>query len=149
MRNVRRLDGVPCPHGLKVVPDHPAYGLTPDGRVWSRKGNGRGPLRSDWREIRPVKFRTGYLYFTVAEKDSRSQISIHRLVAELWIGPIPHGHVVILLNCDPADNRVENLEITTVLGNFLHSVKAGRRDHLAGQRASRFDQGALRREVIQ
>lgn len=49
--------------------------------------------------------------------------TIHRIVAEAFIGPIPEGMVVNHKNGNILDNRVENLEIVTPLENSQHAIE--------------------------
>jgi len=46
--------------------------------------------------------------------------SVHRLVAETFLGPIPKGMQINHRNGVKTDNRVENLEICTPAGNSSH-----------------------------
>lgn len=54
---------------------------------------------------------------------------IHRLVAEVWIGPIPEGMTVNHKDLDKFNNDVENLEIVTYSENIRHAYEAGAHDH--------------------
>ena len=50
-------------------------------------------------------------------------LSVHRLVAETFIGEIPKGYIVHHKNDVACDNRVENLEITTQSKNIQYSYR--------------------------
>ena len=63
-------------------------------------------------------------------------IKVHRVVAQTWIENPENLPVVNHLDCDPSNNRVENLEWTTWAGNSQHAFKMGRlQDSLAAARA--------------
>ena len=52
-------------------------------------------------------------------------LSVHRLVAELFIGEIPKGMVVNHINGNKHDNRVTNLEIISPKENTQHAIGLG------------------------
>lgn len=59
-------------------------------------------------------------------------IRVHRLVAELFIGPIPNGYVVDHIDTDVTNNRVDNLRICTQYEN-IHNPKT-EEHHLTAMR---------------
>ena len=63
----------------------------------------------------------GYKYVTLSKNGKRHNHYVHRLVAEAFMGDIPNGYVINHLDYDRTNNNVENLEITTQLGNIDHS----------------------------
>lgn len=65
----------------------------------------------------------GYYRVTVCDGPLRVNRNIHSLVAEAFFGPRPKGHVVNHKNGIKTDNRVENLEYTTVKGNTDHAFE--------------------------
>lgn len=60
--------------------------------------------------------------------------SVHRLVAEAFIGPRPVGKQVNHKNGDFLDNRAENLEYVTHLENVLHSWDVAKHCKAKGRR---------------
>ena len=84
-----------------------------DGTETFRKG----------RTLRPHKNRGGYLMVSLG---SRNNQSVHRLVAQTFIGPIPEGMLVCHWNDVPDDNRVENLRIGNYVDNGLDSIRTGK-----------------------
>jgi len=61
----------------------------------------------------------GYRYVMIKGKYKRE----HRLIWELFNGPIPEGMVVDHINGIRHDNRIENLRMCTVQQNTMHRVK--------------------------
>lgn len=62
-----------------------------------------------------------------------NKLSVHRLVAETFIGLIPVNHVVNHINGNKVDNKVSNLEIVTYLENNVHAIKTGLRKISRGE----------------
>ena len=86
-----------------------------------------GRVRRIQRPMRPGRLH-GYLFVTLSRKGVYTKGSIHRLVAEAFIGPIPGKMEVNHLNGVRDDNRVENLEIVTHAENVRHARRVlGRR----------------------
>ena len=68
---------------------------------------------------------TGYVHVKLFKNFSRKTIGVHRLVAQAFI-PNPNNlPVVNHINNNHSDNRVENLEWTTVSENTKHAYKIG------------------------
>lgn len=61
--------------------------------------------------------------YPILNLKKNGQFYVHRLVAELFIGPCPEGLQVNHKNGDKADNRVENLEYVTRSQNIQHSYR--------------------------
>lgn len=64
----------------------------------------------------------GYIHYVVRGKCG----TVHRLVAETFIGPIPMGMDVDHINHNRMDNRVENLRIVTRAQNLLNRSGANK-----------------------
>ena len=56
----------------------------------------------------------GYYYFKAYFDGKAHGISVHRFIWEHFNGTIPKGMVVAHKNNDRTDNRLENLELTTI-----------------------------------
>lgn len=86
----------------------------------------KSPSCLSWKVDIESKITPGYI---IAKKGSRSgtlnscnrwQISfnkiiysVHRVIWTMFNGPIPDGRYINHINCNPSDNRIENLELAT------------------------------------
>ena len=57
---------------------------------------------------------------------NRKTVKVHRVIAQTWIPNPMSLPIVNHLNCDPSDNRVENLEWATHQRNSKHAYENGR-----------------------
>jgi hypothetical protein len=98
----------------KPVPNWPYYEVGNLGRV-------RSFHKSKYRYLRGSKHRTGHRMIEMARgrNRERTQIFLHKLVAESFIGVRPPELLVRHLNGDPEDNRAANLEYGTVTQNNI------------------------------
>jgi len=68
----------------------------------------------------------GYKFITLTKNLKHKSLGIHRLIAIHFI-PNPNSKPEINhINCNPSDNRIENLEWCTPKENKQHSVRMGR-----------------------
>lgn len=72
--------------------------------------------------VRPKDNRVA---ITLRVNGANKSNSVHRLVAESFIGPCPPGKEVNHLDGDPANNKVENLEYVSRRENMQHAFKLG------------------------
>lgn len=101
----------------KSIPGYSNYSVSSNGDVVNVRGM---VLRShDSNGYRRISLMN--------DKGKRTGVDIHRLVISAWIGPIPKGMWINHKNGDKADNRVENLEITTPSENHRHAFKVLKR----------------------
>lgn len=95
------------------------YEVSSIGRV-RRTSHKRGATVGRVRKEQSFGKYRGYLF-------SRNSMVVarmtHRLVADAFLGPIPHGMQVNHKNGEKHDNRVENLEIVTASENRAHSYR--------------------------
>lgn len=64
------------------------------------------------------------------EKNKQTNIRVHRIVAEVFIGPCPDGYVVNHIDGDKHNNCIYNLEYVTPSQNNIHALENGLR-HIA------------------
>lgn len=62
----------------------------------------------------------GYMTKTLSKGKFKKLVLLHRLVWEVFVGPIPEGYDVHHINHNPSDNRLENLEL---IERKEHSIK--------------------------
>jgi hypothetical protein len=98
----------------KDVVGFPGYEISDQGQVLSRRGRHRPPTL-----LKPLETSVGgYRYVRLYDLDGgSSNVRVHRLVLEAFIGPAPEGMEGRHLNGDPADNRLTNLCWGTPLEN--------------------------------
>lgn len=86
------------------------------------------------RIIIPHKDRDGYLRVGIYQDGKSALVGIHRLVAEAFI-PNPNNlPIVHHINGKKDDNRVENLEWSTVLHNNSEDIARNRKSEAAFRR---------------
>lgn len=84
----------------------------------------KGQLPHNHNPIGHVRYCTKNGYMSAKITDTRvtrrDYQQVHRLVWEHYHGPIPSGHIVIFLNGDIYDFRIENLEM---ISRSIHAVR--------------------------
>lgn len=88
---------------------------------------------------RIIKFdvdRKGYLRVGLSRAGHARTMPVHRLVAEAFLGPRPHGLTVNHKDGDKRNNSPGNLEYVTSAENRLHAIRLGLLDPGAGGKAS-------------
>ena len=75
--------------------------------------------------LNPQNNGVGYLKVSIGEKSVTKYV--HRLVADVFLGPPPFPLAVVNhKDFNRSNNRADNLEWTSVQGNSRHASKAGR-----------------------
>ena len=77
------------------------------------------------RLLKPRTDRYGYKDVLLHKDGKGRRFSIHRLVAENFLGTCPEGYQVNHKNCNKADNLVSNLEYMTQDENMHHAAMNG------------------------
>jgi hypothetical protein len=103
------------PENSKKITDYPAYYLTNNGRVYSVK-------RKTFMKNRISG--CGYVSIGLRCKGKTTKLSVHRLVAELFIENKPENYRELQINHkdgNKLNNHVSNLEYVTAAENSQHS----------------------------
>ena len=101
------------------------YEVSNLGRVRSldrtvRRGKGVHTLKG--RILLPQKNNRGYLQVVLYKEDKKKRVLIHRLVAAAFCHRPEGCNVVNHIDCNQENNRADNLEWTTSLGNTRHAI---------------------------
>ena len=91
-----------------------------------------GNVRRIGKDFLKPSNNRGYLKVTLSSHGKPRDFSVHRLVANAFLGEIL-GKVINHLNFDKKDNRVENLEICSQSRNNQHACDGGRRPSKKGE----------------
>lgn len=100
--------------------DYSGYQISNYGRVKSFK-NGKE------RILNLTTTKQGYKSVSLRVNGKTIVKLVHRLVWEVFNGPIPKGLVVNHINEDKTDNRLENLNLLTLTENFAWGTAIQRR----------------------
>jgi len=103
----------------KAIAGYPDYAVSSMGRV-KRLTNARTATAG-----KILKGELRWQYLSVRLYPDGKFYTIHRLVAQTFIGPIPPKMDINHLNGVKTDNRAENLEICTRQRNRIHAVETG------------------------
>lgn len=115
------------------IPGWGAYEVSDAGRVRRTSPSKHGGSRCEpGRVLRPLNVSNGYVGVRLYDGKRSRLCTIHRLVAEAFLGPSPL--TVNHRNGDKHDNRVENLEWLTSGANTRHAVATGLRVSPVGVR---------------
>lgn len=106
----------------KQHPDCASVWVTPAGRLY-KQVNARHPERRQVLDYKPEIDKDGYLKFAIAGKKRLA----HRLVYELFVGPLDPQLVVCHRDGDPKNNHFSNLLQATQKVNIAHQVAHGTR----------------------
>lgn len=91
------------------------YEVSDLGRVrsWRKTGRKDGKKRQVPRILRPWKTIDGYMRAILSGDGGTCQYSVHRLVAQAFLGPVPEGRQVDHINDCRANNVLSNLQYLT------------------------------------
>lgn len=98
----------------KKIKDAEGYQISSFGRVMGIRKIYKTPLN-----------RKGYPTLRIPNRNFCK--TVHRLVSEAFIGPMPKGMQVNHKDCNKTNNYVNNLEYSTPKKNVQHAIKNGLR----------------------
>ena len=75
--------------------------------------------------LSPTKTRQGYLRFALWHLGRSKTVAVHRIVAEAFLTIEDGKDIVNHIDGNPSNNRLENLEYTTISGNIQHAFDIG------------------------
>lgn len=108
---------------IRVIPwTNGRYGVSNLGNVYSYC-NYHGELLITPRKINQTENQSGYLRVSFLINDKRYKVSVHRLVAEMFIPNPENLTQVNHKNEIKSDNRVENLEWCTPSYNTNYGTR--------------------------
>lgn len=118
---VTAMEGLP----FRVVPGFPGYGVTIDGRVWSRWKRGPGGLGDTWKAVVGGTDKDGYKKVILCRNGRRHHFRVHLLVLCCFVGPCPPNKEARHANNVRDDNRLCNLNYATHVENIADKVVHG------------------------
>ena len=110
---------------MKPIPNYPNYSVTEDGKVINNKFN---------RELKPILGNTGYYQVSLSNKGESRNLTIHRLIANVFLSNDENKREVNHINGIKTDNRIENLEWNTSSENRQHAFDTGLKKYTERQR---------------
>lgn len=116
---------------LPVV-GYPNYMITEDGEVFNINPVPRWRNKKD--AIHQKRSNCGYFTVELSRDNIRKRLTIHRLVYQSYVGPIPNGKEVRHLDGDSANNNVSNLDIGTHKENTEDAIKHGKIYRTSGEK---------------
>lgn len=96
------------------------YRVSQSGRIVSIKNGG-------WKVLTPDVIRSGYERIHLHKEATGRKILVHRIVAEAFIGPCPHGKQCNHIDGNKRNNNLANLEWVTSSENQLHAIRIGKK----------------------
>lgn len=94
------------------------------------------------KAMTPTPDSNGYLTYTLQQVDGgKKTVKEHRLVAEAVYGPCPEDMQINHKDGIKINNRPDNLEYVTLLGNMQHSYRIGLRPIRYGTDAPNYRHG--------
>lgn len=99
----------------------------------AKTGHGRGGGAVIGRHVRKHMIPGGYWHVQLWRKGGPKTLLVHRVVAAVFIGPLPDGKEVNHLDGDKANNAATNLEYVTRSENMQHAYRTGLRKVTIGE----------------
>lgn len=112
---------------IKPLKHYPGYGISKDGRIWSRKQRHTGELRATWKPLKRTLDQKGYYVANLycGQPSKLHRVKIHRLLWQTFIGSLEPGYVINHINGDKTDNALDNLEMVTQKENMKCAWEMG------------------------
>lgn len=118
------------------------YSVSTQGHIRRDVASSRlkaGDLMGQW------KSSAGYMVARLRNGDGDVPlVTVHRLVVEAFVGPIPRGAHINHIDGCRTNNRLDNLEVVTPAANAEHAGRLGLLAHGEGHAASKLSVQAVR-----
>ena len=88
--------------------------------------------------LKQVDIGSGYLQVCLRNNNKNHSLYVHRLVWEAFNGPIPEGMQVNHINEDKSDNRLENLNLMSLVDNCNWGTRNERISSNQGKRVAMY-----------
>lgn len=115
------MEGLPRPAEYRPVVGFEGYRVGDDGSVWSI----RRRLRHEWRRLSPRRQTGGYLQACLFCRGKRTEVYVHHIVLEAFIGPRPAGMVACHYDGVRTNNARSNLRWDTPRNNMADAYRHG------------------------
>ena len=106
---------------LVQIEDFPDYFVSNMGNVYSKRVSKQLNPKGKLYKLKPWdKHPSGYINIGIYNEPgvkNKTYFRLHRLVWETFNGKIPEGYTIDHINADKKDNRLENLQLMTLLDN--------------------------------
>ncbi|WP_425380223.1 HNH endonuclease signature motif containing protein [Spiroplasma endosymbiont of Stenodema calcarata] len=94
----------------------------------SNMGCVRNNITKKIKDLKKPK-NTNYFLIRRREEGKTKTKPLHKLVVELFIGPVPPNMTIDHINGNPRDNRAENLEIVSKRENTMRQIRMWSHPH--------------------
>lgn len=124
----------------KDIPDYDGlYQVSNYGKIRTCKKHGPGINTGCWKIMTPQKNWNGYLRVSLFKNGKRKNYRMHRLVWEIFNGPIPDGYEVNHINEDKTDNRIDNLNLLIRKENINYGECVKKRSNTKKKHIMQYD----------
>lgn len=103
----------------------PNYGVSRDGRVWSKHVRGKHKATTEWTLLKPVTTVYGYKQVNLYKNKQATCVKVHRLILETFKGPCPPGKECLHKDGDKTNNATSNLRWGTSKENHADRIRHG------------------------
>lgn len=118
------------------------YQISNYGRVKSLKRsltqyNGYGYFSHSYKEriLSLCRQKQGYLMVNLTKECKKHLLQVHRLVSKAFLDNPENKPCVNHIDCNPSNNRIDNLEFCTQKENVEHCIKLNRRCDFKGSKS--------------
>lgn len=127
------------------IPGFPDYRIGDDGSAWSRRRIGRrGGTSVEWRRLKALWNRRGYLYHGLRRDGRNLPVTVHKLVLQAFVGPRPEGMEACHRDGDRTNNSLSNLRWDTRRANTDDRTAHGTCPHGEGHYLAKLTEERVR-----